>query len=1417
MSKTKVQSQAPEKTTSQPAVQRQPETPDKPVGPSLVAASTATALPPPNGKPAAARAADLMAPSGGSGTVRRARMMNGMQRTVGNARVSRMVAPSVQTKLTVGAPDDIYEQEADRVADAVMRMPEPRPTRAEIISRQPETTGGSGLCPECETKLQRQMNIERAASRGQMSLQRAIPKVQLCSDCARTLRRQIDIEQPEAEADKSLSVETSPTVTGEAIQRQPKEAEPETAKETEETTSPWGGSDSSISRRSEATSGGSDGQTPEVDSTVESYLNTSSGGGQPLPESSRAFMEPRFGQDFSGVRVHHDSQAAGVAQRLNAQAFTRGQDIYFGKGRYQPGTLQGQRLLGHELAHVVQQEGAQLQRKRTRAKDTAATAQLRAVGRLVQTRASQRLIQRTEKKAIYVPYQIHVEQPMTQQEFQVAAMRQVFGRVLENLEWRNSKESYIPENSPYTLLVSTRLLKEHRGQVSREHGIPVDEGGGVAGAKERAKTFHGGPESDQKSALMEEIDRRYYEAIGEETKIKRHEKGKAELWRMIRDEVLFQHEYIANLPPQVKKLIKFSIRGKELTPTDYDKLFTIAKKIEKMPAGQASDYASKVMASTTALGEFEASLDKYIAEMAKRKQQAEERGKIHTKLIGLEEVYKKYKLYKSLLTSGSMSAVSGPYGGAGAGLGTALAAEKVRKELETQLQAHDFAGVTQFEAFIQKFEQAFEQEAANIAKDLLEKYASKLYRESERYKNPAEVAALHRKLGGVRAQYREFETNAKIWNKYAKAREKAKEQSRIPGQGHLRTRDFTSITPSEAETARKKAEAAKTAAQSQVQGLAGEHPIFQEEGLPLDKRIDKAALAKASESELVGLLQGHIQNRQKDVAEARARIDEKPELIYKMDKLMPTFYVQQGIRPGSIHDMIIQDKMKEDAILKLVKGIAMAVVAVALAVVSFGTATPAIVAAGAAFAGAGLGTYMALEEYQEYTEQKDLADVGLADDPSMVWLVIAVVGAAFDMGAAVKAVKVLAPAAKALNAGGDLAEFTKAVRALEKANEIEAKVARAAERAAAARHSFAEASEELTKAMAGKMYSFPGPLADPDVYKAVVKMARQAIKTKVYDAQKFIDELRLARVKAGFGDLSPEELAKAKQAWGEAKALEAAEGARYQKLLKQIPDATKLDDLIVKAGDAAKLERLLQVFPEVELESIFAKLKDTGRLVTMLDHVGADASAGMIRQWMDKGKFAKMNQFMERLAGGVGEELAETAALSGKSIIIDSNTVIALMKDADPALRGTMQAGEKARVAYIKSLPTDTELRIGNVVVGEVGSGVTKMKGVPIEVARESAEYQKVLNALATKSVGGKKGFADRGLIADAFFAKTKPGVIPRFLTSDPNVVKNLARMATPKIDVVKIGGLPGIVKKYGASGFNITIEGHALTVIPVL
>ena len=66
-------------------------------------------------------------------------------------------------------------------------------------------------------------------------------------------------------------------------------------------------------------------------------------------------MESRFGHDFSQVRVHTDTRAAESARAVNARAYTVGRNVVFGSGQYAPGSGEGQRLLAHELTHVVQQ------------------------------------------------------------------------------------------------------------------------------------------------------------------------------------------------------------------------------------------------------------------------------------------------------------------------------------------------------------------------------------------------------------------------------------------------------------------------------------------------------------------------------------------------------------------------------------------------------------------------------------------------------------------------------------------------------------------------------------------------------------------------------------------------------------------------------------------------------------------------------------------------------------------------------------------------------------------------------------------------------------------------------------------------------------------------------------------------------
>lgn len=94
--------------------------------------------------------------------------------------------------------------------------------------------------------------------------------------------------------------------------------------------------------------------SPEFDSHLESEI-TGAKRGVPLSASERAYFEPRFGRDFSGVQVHANSHAAELARSVNAQAFTFGDQIFFDAGKYSPDSSEGRHLLAHELAHVVQQ------------------------------------------------------------------------------------------------------------------------------------------------------------------------------------------------------------------------------------------------------------------------------------------------------------------------------------------------------------------------------------------------------------------------------------------------------------------------------------------------------------------------------------------------------------------------------------------------------------------------------------------------------------------------------------------------------------------------------------------------------------------------------------------------------------------------------------------------------------------------------------------------------------------------------------------------------------------------------------------------------------------------------------------------------------------------------------------------------
>ncbi len=207
----------------------------------------------------------------------------------------------VQTKLSVGEPHDVYEREADAVADKVVQ----RFSQGEGSSAfQPVTSLGSGMIQE------------------------------QCAHCAEEEKKRKEKDNGQEKIRKKPIFDSNAEPPDEGIHRKCACEEKE-----------------KVQRKSDA-------DVPTVAPHVESSLASSRGGGVPLPDNTRQHMESAFGRDLGGVRIHTDSGAVQMNRELNAQAFTHGSDIYFNSGKYDSSGASGRHLLAHELMHVVQQGSA---------------------------------------------------------------------------------------------------------------------------------------------------------------------------------------------------------------------------------------------------------------------------------------------------------------------------------------------------------------------------------------------------------------------------------------------------------------------------------------------------------------------------------------------------------------------------------------------------------------------------------------------------------------------------------------------------------------------------------------------------------------------------------------------------------------------------------------------------------------------------------------------------------------------------------------------------------------------------------------------------------------------------------------------------------------------------------------------------
>lgn len=219
-----------------------------------------------------------------------------------------------QTKLAVGEPGDKHEQEADSVADKVQKKTEEKKEKPEIQQKGKEedkqgVAGGSAPKEEDKSKVSKKEEEKKES-----------------------------VQKKEKEEDKPVQ-----KMSG----SDKKEEDKTSVKKKEDNGVP------TMVMTKEA--GGVHPAAHPV--SLEERIKQSKGKGQTLPDEVRSLMETEIGADFAEVVIHTDNEAIAMNQELNSLAFTTGYDIYFNAGQYKPDTAAGQKLLAHELTHVVQQTG----------------------------------------------------------------------------------------------------------------------------------------------------------------------------------------------------------------------------------------------------------------------------------------------------------------------------------------------------------------------------------------------------------------------------------------------------------------------------------------------------------------------------------------------------------------------------------------------------------------------------------------------------------------------------------------------------------------------------------------------------------------------------------------------------------------------------------------------------------------------------------------------------------------------------------------------------------------------------------------------------------------------------------------------------------------------------------------------------
>lgn len=284
------------------------------------------------------------------------------QQLIGNRAVGRQL----QAKLKVSQPGDMHEQEADRVADQVMRTTDPETTSTTAVA-----SPGQHACTDCEEEEEAHFDhgevepSHAAAPTNAAGVVSVKTSLRPHENSPATLRQEADIyaqgKTPVRVGGELQVWDAKPlgaVETGAHLHEIERQFGPHSVEQSVRGLAQTRGEafarsvaeGAGFSPTGRSLEGGTIGQD------AMGAIRASNPSGS-MPDTAREKLTNASGYDFDGIAIHNDAAAHQAADQLNARAFTVGRNIYFARDEYQPNTEAGMHLLAHEAAHTVQQRG----------------------------------------------------------------------------------------------------------------------------------------------------------------------------------------------------------------------------------------------------------------------------------------------------------------------------------------------------------------------------------------------------------------------------------------------------------------------------------------------------------------------------------------------------------------------------------------------------------------------------------------------------------------------------------------------------------------------------------------------------------------------------------------------------------------------------------------------------------------------------------------------------------------------------------------------------------------------------------------------------------------------------------------------------------------------------------------------------